>query len=625
MMKQTTQSLFALILLLTATSVSFAKSVELAEGVIYTNASQLSENENQGNVGKIEFDNFVLVIDPQHISPETIRKRAKDSNKSIYLFSTQSPIYFMQDNASEWNKVFELTNVFLITQKINQNLVDVETDLENPSNQLASQISFDRELTLKDDKQTVKLIRYGHGLTPDDSVVYLPNEKILFAGALLPNNNKHTMRTANTENWVALLEELQYLSPKTVVPRYGQAGDATLLETQKDYLTKVRTAVQNGLDQDASVDDIVTNTDIDFSAWEASQEHIQEVYDEITGFKTPWTLREVKLWAGPSFTKDTPGWKPPKKILLSGASKEELEQLQRLAPNVEFVTVRNLLESGDHLSEADALVGRIGKEEFQTAENLRWVHSNSAGVESYLFPEFINSDVVLTNGQGVKGPAIADHVMGLALMLTKGLTKTYRNNLEGQWRRGVTEGNIELQNKTMLVLGLGGIGREVARRAYGFNMRVLAVDPAPMETPSFVSKIFPPDEMKSILPKADVIAVCVPLTKHTYQYIDKECFELMKPASVLVNIARGKVIHQEHLVEALREGKIGGAALDVTDPEPLPEGHPLWSMDNVIITPHVAAQTEGSSVRTWHLLRENVRRFVDGEELLNVVNKQKGY
>ena len=177
----------------------------------------------------------------------------------------------------------------------------------------------------------------------------------------------------------------------------------------------------------------------------------------------------------------------------------------------------------------------------------------------------------------------------------------------------------------MLILGLGGIGKQIAHRAAGFNMTILAIEPQQMEKPRHVRGIYPPDELNNLLPDADIVVSCVPLTKHTFRYFGKQQFDLMKPTAYFINIGRGRTVVTEDLMDALRSKSISGAGLDVTDPEPLPADHPLWDIENVVITPHMSGRTQESWHRVWLLLRENVRRFAAGEPMLNVVNKQAGY
>jgi phosphoglycerate dehydrogenase-like enzyme len=229
--------------------------------------------------------------------------------------------------------------------------------------------------------------------------------------------------------------------------------------------------------------------------------------------------------------------------------------------------------------------------------------------------------------RGVHAPAIADHVFGMLLALTRDLPVHLAGRAEGRWSR---QGSgalvpVALHGRTLLVVGLGGIGTEIARRGHGFGMRVLATRRGDDPAPAFVERVGKPQQLLAMLPEVDVVAIAVPLTAETRGLFDAAAFAAMKPRSYLVNIARGEVVDSDALLAALRSGKLAGACLDVTDPEPLPAGHPLWQLPNVVITPHVAARAELTGERRWILFRENLRRFDAGEPLLNVVDKQAGY
>ena len=184
---------------------------------------------------------------------------------------------------------------------------------------------------------------------------------------------------------------------------------------------------------------------------------------------------------------------------------------------------------------------------------------------------------------------------------------------------------MELHGKTMLVVGLGGIGSQISRRAEAFGMRVRAIDPKEMERPAFVFSLDKPAKLMDLLPKADVVVIACPLTGRDEGLIGDKQFAAMKPTAYLINVARGGIVQTPALEAALKAKKIAGAGLDVVDPEPLPKDHPLWKMSNVVISPTSAASRPKAQERLWRLFRENVRRFVAGEPLLCVVDKKKGY
>jgi phosphoglycerate dehydrogenase-like enzyme len=183
----------------------------------------------------------------------------------------------------------------------------------------------------------------------------------------------------------------------------------------------------------------------------------------------------------------------------------------------------------------------------------------------------------------------------------------------------------EVGGRTLLVVGLGGIGTEVARRAHGLGMRAIATRNSSREGPAFVEKVGLPADLHAYAAEADVVVNAVPLTPATTGIFDRRFFAAMKPGGYFINVARGRSVVTDDLVAALREGRLAGAGLDVTEPEPLPAGHALWSMRNVVITPHVAAQSDREGERSMALVRENLRRYVAGERLYNVVDLARGY
>lgn len=240
-------------------------------------------------------------------------------------------------------------------------------------------------------------------------------------------------------------------------------------------------------------------------------------------------------------------------------------------------------------------------------------------------PELVEGDVILTNMQRVYAPEIADQALGYLLAFSRSLAHFVRAQPSQDWR-GSQAGAVldELAGKTLLVIGLGGIGSEIARRAAAFGMRVVATDPKVLERPLFVEELHRPEAFHALLPKADVVASAVPLTKASRKMIGAREFGMMKPGAILINVSRGGVVDTDALVAALESKQVAAAGLDVTDPEPLPKGHPLWSQ-NVIITPHTAGQSPGGERRRREVFRENLRRFAAGEMLLNIVDKKAGY
>lgn len=310
-------------------------------------------------------------------------------------------------------------------------------------------------------------------------------------------------------------------------------------------------------------------------------------------------------------------------------SESDLADVARLAPNLRIVTGLSKGEALARADEAHGIDGRYANDEFLAkASNLRWVQISSAGVDRYLGIEpLMNNDaLVMSNFRGIHGPAIADHAMAMLLSLTRNLNHYAEGQRQAEWIRGrEARKSVALDGKTMLVVGLGGIGTEIAQRANGFGMRVIGTRRSGSPSPDYIEKVGKPQDLLAMLPEADVVALAVPLTDETKNLLDAKAFEQMKPDSYLINIARGKVVNTDAMLEALKSGQLAGACLDVTDPEPLPANHELWKQSNVIITPHVAGRSAVTNARRAALLVENLRRFGAGEPILNVVDKKAGY
>lgn len=320
----------------------------------------------------------------------------------------------------------------------------------------------------------------------------------------------------------------------------------------------------------------------------------------------------------------------PRLVLLTGAmSDEEARLLKEAAPNVELVHGLDRAGALARAADAHAVEARLLSPDFiAAAPNLVWVHSPSAGVERLVSMAGLreNDRIVLTNSRGVHGAAIADHAMAMLLSFTRNLPLYAEAQAAQRWEAGdPTTRSVALEGKTMLVVGLGGIGTEIAQRAHGFGMRVIATRRSETPGPEYVEKVGKPADLLAMLSEADVVAICVPLTPETDRIFNDHAFEVMKSGAYLINVARGRVVDTEAMLKALRSGRLGGVCLDVTDPEPLPADHALWREKHVVITPHVSNDAELTDQRRRELFLENVRRFGAGEPLLNVVDKKLGY
>jgi phosphoglycerate dehydrogenase-like enzyme len=316
-----------------------------------------------------------------------------------------------------------------------------------------------------------------------------------------------------------------------------------------------------------------------------------------------------------------------KKIVVVGADPGALKEFQSASPKARIVEATN--ESVlKELADADAFIGSITPEQVRAGKNLKWVAVMSAGVERVLHlsggNDLRDSNIVLTNNQIVQGPEIADHAMAMLLTLSRGINKFIDNRQKELWQARPYNG-IELAGRTGLVIGCGGIGSQIALRAHAFGMDIIGVDPEDIPyNPNFV-KIVKPDQLDEVIPRADVVFISAPHTPLSHKMVGPKQFEMMKQNAYFIAVSRGGLYDMGGLVKALDSKRLAGAGVDVTDPEPLPQGHPLWKFENAIITPHIAGRSDKDRARMVGTITENIKRFVDGKPLINVVDKQKGY
>jgi phosphoglycerate dehydrogenase-like enzyme len=317
-----------------------------------------------------------------------------------------------------------------------------------------------------------------------------------------------------------------------------------------------------------------------------------------------------------------------KKILVAYSNSDLVEQLQGVTSQAKIVGVSdsNVMQE---ITDADAFIGDITSEEVRAGKNLKWVGVMSAGVERVLFPKDGTSDlresnIILTNNKIVQGPEIADHALAMLLMLSRNLYALYKNDQQEIWNAETFKG-IELNGKTAVVVGVGGIGTQIAIRANAFGMTVIGVDPEDKPFVPFLRRVVKPDEFDDVIPQADVVFISVPDTPKSHKMMGSHQFQLMKKNSYFIAVSRGGIYDMNGLVKALDERRLAGAGVDVTDPEPLPKGHALWKFENVIVTPHIAGRSDEDAARMTGTIKENVRRFVAGKPLVNVVDKKKGY
>lgn len=339
-------------------------------------------------------------------------------------------------------------------------------------------------------------------------------------------------------------------------------------------------------------------------------------------------IAELGLSASTQAARDLAGWQVPKRIVVAHADARRLAGLQASAPGVELLAAAEGQKLNEQLREAQAVIGLCDAATLAAAESLHWIQVLWVGVERCVaLPGLAERGIVLTNMQRTSAAPIAEHAIAMMMALARGLPRFAEAQQQGNWR-GEETNRVplrELGGRTLLVVGLGGIGTEVARRAHGLGMRVIATRNSSRTGPSFVARVGLSEELLAFAAEADVVVNATPLTADTTGLFDQRFFAALKPGAYFINVGRGRSVVSADLLAALQNGRLAGAGLDVTDPEPLPSDHPLWQQANVIITPHVAASSDLQGERYWIVVAENLRRYVAGEPLLNVVDIRRGY
>lgn len=331
-----------------------------------------------------------------------------------------------------------------------------------------------------------------------------------------------------------------------------------------------------------------------------------------------------------------------KLVIHPPVSDARLAKIRDAAKPMQVVNAADEPAALREIVDADALFGYLTPPLLQAARKLRWVQAPTASMEKFLYPELAASAVVVSNMRGIFSDVIADHVFGFVLCFAKNFHTYLRQQLEGRWRmlgREAAElpgyggpgevhpsdrAALTLADCTLGIVGLGGIGLEVARRGLAFGMHVLGVDPRAEQTPPGV-QLFRPDRLDDVLRQSDFVVIAAPHTPETYKLFRRERLRQMKRSAYLINVGRGVIVDLADLTAALEAGEIAGAGLDVFEIEPLPPDHPLWRMPNVIITPHSAAASPRVPERHLETLLDNLRRFVAGQPLRNVVNKAQWF
>jgi phosphoglycerate dehydrogenase-like enzyme len=306
------------------------------------------------------------------------------------------------------------------------------------------------------------------------------------------------------------------------------------------------------------------------------------------------------------------------------------QKIRDTFPGMEVVRLTSRVGLLDELKDADILFTWVVRpEHVRAAKKLKWIHTGMAGLTSILIPEVVNSDIIVSNSKGVHAIPIAEHTMALMLEFSRRLAVCLEHQRQSIWRRrDILESRVsfsELLGKTICILGMGAIGTEIAKRAKAFGMRVVGIRRQFHQANEFVDALHPASMLDELLPSVDFLVIAAPATDETTLMIGRHQLDRMKPSAFIVNIARGEIIDQNALVDALNNERIAGAGLDVFVPDPLPDNHPLFSTRNLVITPHVS----GISPMLWHRVLdiwiENIRRFQEGKALVNQVDKKRGY
>jgi phosphoglycerate dehydrogenase-like enzyme len=317
-------------------------------------------------------------------------------------------------------------------------------------------------------------------------------------------------------------------------------------------------------------------------------------------------------------------------LVLADPTEPQLRKLEEL-PDAVSIAVGNRAEAFERAAPDATVVfgwslsGRLLREVIQMAPRVRWVHTRAAGLDNLLSPELVASPAVVTNGSGVFSQSLGEFALAAMLYFAKEMRQMIRNQTEGRWAPfNVTE----ISGQTVGIVGYGDIGRAVATRARAMGMRVLGMTrrgPLLYNMDNLVQRIYAPGDRNEMLAECDYVVVAAPLTRDTRGLIGETEIGAMKPNAVVINVGRGPVIDEAALVRALTEKRIRGAALDVFDHEPLPEGHAFYRLENVLLSPHCADHTADWLDAAMRFFLDNFERYRKREPLLNVVDKELGY
>ncbi len=303
---------------------------------------------------------------------------------------------------------------------------------------------------------------------------------------------------------------------------------------------------------------------------------------------------------------------------------EWVEAIREAAGDEPVITPSTETDALEAAKKTEGWIGSLTPLILSAAPNLRWLQAPSISLEGIVFPKLVESDVTLTNMRHIYDDHIANHILALLLAHCRDLPRQTRRQGDRHWNPGEVSVRDPAE-MTLLVVGLGGIGAEFARRASVLGSRIIGIDPRVESPPPGVERVDRPERLDEWLPQSDAVVIAAPLTPETIGLFNEEMFRRMKPSAYFINIGRGKIVRLSALERALQEGWIAGAGLDVFEEEPLPPDSPLWEMENVIVTPHVAAKGPHTEERRLRVILENVKRFTSGQPLLYVTDKARWF
>jgi len=313
-------------------------------------------------------------------------------------------------------------------------------------------------------------------------------------------------------------------------------------------------------------------------------------------------------------------------IVMSSAEGEDFFHLLDDIPGV-TITTCSRADVPQHAPEMEVFYGHPSAELIGIAPKLKWIQSPSAGVEFVArVPDLVASDVILTNTRGAHGPSIGEHTLALLLAMTRHIPESMEQQRRKHWERGrLYRTAREINGLTMGIVGFGALGRGIAQCANGFEMKVLAVDAQAMNGEPLIDEVWPVSRLREMLSVSDVVVISAPLTAGTANLVNAEMVAAIKKDAYLIVVSRGGIVDENALVDALEFDALAGAGIDVTAEEPLPKESRLWDAPRLILTPHLAGASAPKERRVVEIFRENVLRFQNGDPLLNVVDKSKGY